>query len=467
MVTLMTVTFVLVYFVTGPIRNLLFLPILILAFRSKNDVLWIAYLFLLINAPAFFFGRSSADAAFRLPLYQLASGFSLAISDLLLFILIYKSYNRWFKEKKLEVASNIKYIGIYFLIVSLPFTFTLGATLADFVNKLRFISFYAMVPIFFTLVNTKEKIYRFAYLIIPFITIILIDQLHVVARSVHLVEYFDPGARSVAANSQTGGIRPIPGGDLIILFAMIMSLFIEKEYHLFRGFKDIVFSIGILSFFISATRALLAMGIILFLVNAFLSKNSVKNVVTVIAGAIVVLQLLVFTGLMDPEIVNASLKRFELFAKLFQQDSNPYMNTGLDTYDHRLEVEVPKVMHGISYSPVFGVGLSKYFSKYYNSDLGFHNTILFFGYVGFILFLSIIASIFLNLNHFRKKVSSPHVKNQLHVMIAAWAAIMTGYAFTWDFFNFYPSKVMFVSLLLVIPDLTLLSGSSENKDVNA
>lgn len=452
MSALMGFTFVAVYFIGGGIRNILFLPLLYLAFRSEKKFFWFAYLFLLLNTPAFFFARTTVDALHRLPLYSVISGISFAFTDLLLIVLAFTTLQDWFARRKLIVATNVKLIGFYFLLISLPLTFLFGTSILDFANKLRFVAFYAGIPIAFSVLGSKENIYRFIYLMVPYIFIIIADQFYVVYTGIHYVETLDYGAVRFMPNSETGGIRPIPGGINILLLTMIFGLFMDKESRLFRGFGELLFAAGFMAFFISATRTMTAMGIVMLVVFTVLSKNGFKNLLAPIIGFALIFQILTISGLLQSQVIDDAMARMELFAKLTGGVDTRNVKD-LDTFGNRVENEVPIVMAGIARNPVFGVGLSEYFHAHYNNDVGFFNTILMLGYAGFTLFLLVVANLFLRMYAFRGKMPDEVSKNQMNGMIAAWAAVMTGYIFTWDFFQFYPHKVIFVAVLLALPDL--------------
>ena len=69
--------------------KVIFLLLLLAIFRSKNDVFWLSWFFVVINAPGRLFSIGYSSTIYRLPLYRLGSGAAIGFDELFLFIYLF------------------------------------------------------------------------------------------------------------------------------------------------------------------------------------------------------------------------------------------------------------------------------------------------------------------------------------------------------------------------------------------
>ncbi|MEN8121835.1 MAG: hypothetical protein ABFS35_15900 [Bacteroidota bacterium] len=453
MIGLFLASVIAVYKTNQTIRDLFFLIPLVLAFRSKKDYFWFAYFFILVSAPASFFVNRYQAAMFRLPFYAIIPKFSLSPIDIFLFISIFKAIRTTVKIK-FQLNKPLEFFLFYIIFVSIPVSFLLGTQLKPFINTMRSFFFFGIIFSYLRLINSKEEILKFGYLLFPFSILIIFDQLYVINMGSRLISVFDPSMLGVfVRNSMSGDIRAVVQGILIVFYTLIFGFQISnnKKYEIFPGFSTIAILLPIGSFFLSATRSWMVIGVIAILGYIVLSAKGVKFAVQMGAiGAFLIIGLFA-SGFIEKDFIDNINRRY---FELGEMATSGNLRQG--TFAGRIDEDIPKVLKGVAYSPVMGVGMSRYMKRYYSNDVGFMNTILIYGFVGFPVFLFFLFRYVFLLNKFRQNQDYNLTEKGIFIsLILGFAGIIAGYFFTWDFFSFYPEKVFFVSIVFATGDLVL------------
>lgn len=453
MIGLFIASVIAVYKTNSTIRDLFFLLPLILAFRSKKDYFWFAYFFILISAPSSFFVNRTQAAMFRLPFYTIIPKFSLTPMDIFLFMSIFKAIKTTVKIK-FHFNKPLEFFLFYIILISIPVSFLLGTQLKPFINTMRSFFFFGIIFSYLRLITSKEEILKFGYLLFPFTVLIIIDQLYVINMGSRLISIFDPRMIGIfAKNSISGDIRAVVQGILIVFYTLIFGFQISnnKKYEIFKGFSTIAIFMPIASFFLSATRSWMVIGFIAILGYIVLSAKGIKFAVQMgLIGSVLVIGLFA-SGFIEQDFIDNINERYFELGKIA---SSGNLNQG--TFAGRINEDIPKVLKGVSYSPVLGVGMSKYMKQYYSNDVGFMNTILIYGFIGFPVFLFFLFRYVFLLNKYRMSDRYDIVEKSIFIsLILGFAGILAGYFFTWDFFSFYPEKVFFVSIVFATGDLVL------------
>jgi len=195
----------------------------------------------------------------------------------------------------------------------------------------------------------------------------------------------------------------------------------------------------------------LSLGFIAILGYIVLSAKGIKFAVQMgIIGTILVIGLFA-SGFIEQEFIDNINERY---FELGEIASSGNLRQG--TFAGRIDDDIPKVLKGVAHSPVLGVGMSQYMKKHYSNDVGFMNTILIYGFVGFPVFLFFLFRYVFLLNKFRQSESFNNTEKNIFIsLILGFTGIIAGYFFTWDFFSFYPEKVFFVSIVFATGDLVL------------
>ena len=88
---LLVITFVLVYYSPDIIiTRVAFLLFLIPLYFSKKDYIWLAWIFIIVDAPGYLFKGGLLNDPNRIPVYPLISSISISFFDLAILILIIK-----------------------------------------------------------------------------------------------------------------------------------------------------------------------------------------------------------------------------------------------------------------------------------------------------------------------------------------------------------------------------------------
>jgi len=453
MTILFLASIVAVYKVSNTARDLFFFIPLILAFRSKKDYFWFAYFFILVNSPASFFVNRYQDAIFRLPYYAVIPQFSLTPIDIFLFISIFKAIKTKVKVK-FFLNKPLEFLLIYLIFISIPVSFLLGTEFKSFINSLRSFFFYGIIFSYLRLITSREEILKFGYLTVPITMLIIFDQLFILNTANPFISLFDPSMQgAVVLNNLTMEIRAIMEGVLIVFYTLIFGFQISnnRKYEIFPGFANIPIFLAMGCYFLSATRAWMMMGSVALIGYIFMSAKGLKFTLQVSIIGVILISILLSSGFIDTKSIESITTRFGELGKMAESGN---LNQG--TFADRIQNDIPQVLRGLENSPVLGVGLSDYMKKYYTSDVGFMNTILIYGIIGFPLFLFFFFRYMFQLNSLRKKDKFDQLdKNILISLLLGFSGMLMGYFFTWDFFSFFPEKVFFVSIMFASGDLVL------------
>lgn len=457
MTILMLASVVAVYKSPSFVRDAFFLVPLYLAFKSKKDYFWFAYFFLLLQTPVYFFITKTQADLFRLPFYTIANGLSFTVSDLFLFVSLYKAYKST-EIRQFFFSKPLGFFIYYILFLSIPVSMVIGVDFGSFMNSLRSFFYYGFIFSFVKLIKDPKDIILFGYLLAPFCIGELVDQFHYLVTEKHLIQLMESRIEiKKHLASVSGGVRILPSGLMVMFYTIIFGGQIQgnKKYELFRGLGGILMLIVFLSFVLSNTRAWLTMaGVAIILFNV-ISGTLIKTVLQSSILVVLLISIVFYFGWIDFKFLEGVFERYSVVFNIIgggTEGLNDYRN--LDTFADRINNDIPRVLEAASVSPVIGVGLSRVYFENYSSDVGFVNTILTYGYIGFIFFLGMFLKLIYKLNQERKKVKKFNFleRRLLSSVFVAFSAIIVGYITTWDFFTFFPWKIFTVALLLGIAD---------------
>lgn len=467
-----------VYYAPSLVNYLYFLGLLVLFWRSERDYFWFGFYFIIINTPAFLFFESSAEATRRLPLYSLTGGLSFSVFDLFVLVSLAKVIFNG-KMKGFVLSKPLRFILIYFALVSLPITFLIGNSDSSFLNNFRPYFYYTVLLSFYFLIHDTEDLYKFGYLLVPYVFFTLFDQLFLLTQGKLLIAIINPETvRTIVNNTVTDDARAYFSGFLLIFYAFLFALQLRAnpKHEVFSGLAYAVIGGALATFLLSATRSYLMIPLAVLGMYVIYSRQGVSDAVKL--GFSVVLFGIIFFSF--------NIISFDFFLKSIWPRFEAFFMTVLgggnlaefDTVQSRINEDLPNIMAGISYSPFIGTGFSDVFRNYVNNDLGFVNTILIFGLVGFGLFINFIVMLFRQLNQWVKHpwadINSRVIVNTTRM---ALVGILLGYATTFDFFTVRQiDRIFFVSILLASAEVAIdsikkrkahfISKSSKlNKDV--
>lgn len=444
-----------VYYAPNAVNLLYFLGLMGLFWFSKKDYFWFLFFFVLMNTPGHLFFESSAGALKRLPLYKFLPGLSLSVYDLFILVSLAKVYyHRHNIGKRFSVATPAKFILFYFLLVSLPLSFIIGFehTGTSFFNNFRPYFYYVLTLSFYFLVGSKtEDIYKMGYLTVPFLFFTIFDQLFLLTTGKLFISIINPETiRYIVTNTVTGGARAYFSGFLLLFYGFLfgLQLRMNSKYELISGTGYLIIILTFTAFVLSATRAYLMMPLMVFVGYVFYSKKAGPDLVKLSLATVLFGVIFFSLNLISWEsFVQGIWPRFEAFFTVIFGSGELQK---FDTVASRLESDLPELWEAVNYSPILGAGFSGWFRKYINDDLGFLNTVLVVGWVGFALFLNFFVFFLIKLNRWAsKKYADKDSKVILNSIAMMFFGILLGYATTYDYFTVMQTeRIYFISLLL-------------------
>jgi O-antigen ligase len=210
----------------------------------------------------------------------------------------------------------------------------------------------------------------------------------------------------------------------------------------------LVFGISALIAFLSATRVWF--GIFLFITaGVFLKKIKYlsKMLVPVLLILVILFSLMKSAILTKDYLTHSTWGRV---SQIFDLGSGKCEN--IDTLASRLD-DVPTLLNAIRSNPFFGYGFSDISYKCYDSDIGFLNTIMMFGIIGFCFF------VYLYISYFKMMFSALNKPNSSKefplVLLTTFCAMLIAYFLTWDFFSLYhAAKVSFLMVFFGLSEIS-------------
>ena len=466
----MTVCFALavlaVYYAPTLLNYVYFLVVLVLFWRSKHDYFWFAFYFIIINTPAFLFFESSGEATKRLPLYSLTGGISFSVLDL--FVLASLAKVVWLgKMKNFVISQPLRFILIYFALVSIPITFIIGLEDSSFFNNFRPYFYYAVLLSFYFLIDKTEDIFKFGYLMIPYVFFTLFDQLFLLTQDKLLISIINPETiRTIVNNTVTNDARAYFSGFLLVLYAFFFAIQLRSnpKYEVVTGLAYAVIGIALATFLLSATRVYLMIPLAVMGMYVLLGQKGTSDAVRL--SLFVGLFAIIFfsLGIISFDFFLRSIwPRFEAFFMVLLGGGNL---AEFDTVQNRIDEDLPSILEGIMQSPLIGTGFSGVFRNHENNDLGFVNTILIFGVVGFALFINFFVMLFRQLNRWVKHPwADANARTILNTTRMILVGVLLGYATTYDFFTVRQiERIYFVSVLIASAEVAVRSIKNRKKD---
>jgi hypothetical protein len=368
--------------ITNAITMMAFLGSLVLVFNSKNDSFWLAWFFLMMNAPGRLFSSTSGMTQFRLPLYNLAPGVSLGFPELFLAAYILKLVIR--KGNRNFIFSGYFVFILVYGLLMLFYSLFLGVTAANLITAVRSIAPWAWILILPAFINDSEKLGRVFRMLAPFVFISFIFTIHAQLSGAYLHNLLSGESALRALGSAEDGLIRISHSSHLIFFCMTMSLFYLtiNDRHYNGNYLNSILVVAGIMIFMSATRGwILAMFILwgsVFLMGGYnLFKQAAR--VLVILGI-----FFSFVGMVYPTLffqTSQALNRFLTLELLVQGDVTAGGTLA------RITERSPRVMAVFRESPVIGWGFSQTFYQYNDGHVGNQNMLMQGGVIGYLVWL--------------------------------------------------------------------------------
>lgn len=407
---------ILVYYVPTPLNKILFIGLIVIAWRSKRDYLWVTFFFVINDTPAGLFSGGERTDMYRLPLYTFAAGASITVTELYLLLLLLKVKVRKLEKPGVFFSKDLRNLAVYFIILS-AVSIILGMSFDGFRQLWRMTINLTLFYTIFFVINSSETLVRFLRVIFPFAILALSAQFYSLVSGHQLITLFKPdviSVQGVLAVAEGAWARPIEMPHvLLVCFTGSLYLLGQKKAEFSSGYLVIINIISFISIFLTGTRSwFIAFSSVYVLYFVIMRKQIAKQTVVAGFGFAFIFVLLRFTPVLDNQFHNA-WSRLETIERFIEGD----ITAGGTAM--RFDQRSPRVMKGFNSSTIlFGAGFSDHYLEYADGHVGYHNLLLNTGILGVLLFISLLVKILLKSVSQKKKSRQPFALLSLLPLIA-------------------------------------------------
>ena len=417
-------TVVVVYILPHPgipqlLIKVIFLLLLLAIFRSKNDVFWLSWFCVVINAPGRLFSIGYSSTIYRLPLYRLGPGAAISFEELFLIIYFVKFLLN--KDKNQNIFKRYWTFILIYGFITLFYSFGIGLSSGNIATAIRMIIPWFWVLILPEFISDSDKLAEAFKLLAPFVFINFLIQVYTQISGLYLNDILSGEKWVGFLGSPEEELVRVTTGFGFTLFCMIMSLFYlcseDKRFN--KTYLNLIIVTSFIIFFISATRGWIVASLIL-LSSIFFMRGF--NFIKQFSSTVLILILFVFLlRIIYPSFILQVSLAMERFGTLkFFIAGDPTAGGTLA----RISERGPRVMTVFRESPVIGWGLSDRYLSSWDMHVGNQTMLMQGGIIGYAIwiicyFLTLLNIYFLN----RNSIVRSHIKNGGIVFLMAMIAI--------------------------------------------
>ena len=389
------------YYTPQGVRMVYQFVLLFLFYKSKNNFLYLALIFTVINQPGDLF---AGDYAFSI-IKDSPIG-NLFFEMVFIFIAVLKSLKNKSLQNDFFLKENVLILILYFIFLIIVFgVYKLPAIFRLTLPWL----FLFIIPRLFSRI---EDYIRFFNIIFYFTFIVLIFQIVNILTSRPIANLLGSGYFTLVSslNGTEKLLRPTQGIPISFLALLGAMFFQNYKYKIFKNkFLNIIIVLSFFSIILSATRGwILAVLFILIIYLFFFSRKKVSTILGFAFTATAVIVALSFTPILQTQ-TDKALKRFETILLLAQGDV-----TAGGTLK-RIDERGPRVMKKFDDSPIIGSGFGQDAINYSDDHVGNQNLLMHTGIVGFGLFLLLLFSFIRKLFNLNSTLSGKNKFKSVHL----------------------------------------------------
>jgi len=463
MLLFLLVTVSAVYIIPA-IRFPVFLGMLIVMWQTLDTkaYFWILVLLIFTDSPALLFIHTEGTARFRLPLFSIGIG-SISTPDLMALLFLIKGIVSKNKSK-LYIFSKFRWLGLYFLLITIPISFVFNTDFGTFFNQIRYFLYFFLVFPIVHLTKDPRDVLRIIYPLVPIVLIVLMAQFYVVSTGQQVIGYIDPDLKDlVVKNSVSGEDRAIVYGELLVFLGFMLGalMMLQRKFELFPNFGIFMMITCYLAFLTSATRSWISFPLIFLIPVFFGDSRGLTSFVRIIWISIFGFISSVFLGVISIKYVEDNI-----FSRYFV--SVDAISKGdlkdADTLTHRLQKEFPYAWEGVTHDYLFGVGMSPDLIQYRSPDVGFFNILILVGFCGFFLLLAVLIRFLLMVRRAWKTLAQNDFRHDcLKITYSGMIIVLLGILTIWDFFSLNASRFIFDALIFSFAEICLNHMVNEKK----
>ena len=444
--------------------KVIFLLLLFVVFRSKDDVFWLAWFFVVINAPGRLFSIGYSSTIYRLPLYRLGPGAAIGFDELFLLIYLLKFLLK--KDKNNNIFNKYWIIILIYGFITLFYSFGIGLSSGNVVSAIRMIIPWFWVLVLPEFISDSDKLAEAFKLLAPFVFINFFIQIYTQITGQYLNDILSGEIWYGFLGSAEEELVRIVDGCAVNLFCMIMSLFYlcseDKRFN--RTYLNLIVVVYLIFILMTATRGWIVASLIL-LSSIFFMRGF--NFMKQFTSTLIILILFIFLlRIIYPSFIlqtSLALERFKTLEFLIAGD--PTAGGTLA----RISEYSPRVMAVFRESPVIGWGLSDRYISSWDGHVGNQTMLMQGGIIGYAIWIICYVLTLLNIYFLnRNSIVRSHIKNGGIVFLMAMIAIFAIHSSSSQILGFNGNVLFFRYLLaftIAAANATFIS-SLNNKNYN-
>lgn len=457
-----------VYFTPKLVNQLYFLSLLVLFWRSKRNYYWFAFIFVIINEPAFLFHGGLNTDVYRIPFYNITSGFSFGFYDLFFLTAFTKALVKGNKEKLL-LEKPLQYLFVYLIFLFLLSMIVGFGSVYGLTGHLRNVLPFTLFISIPYLISKKENYFRMANLLFVILFFILLTQLFYLTYGIQfgfLLEgtSFELVTKEIISGVEDETLLRTRACVTLTLFCMIISMILlsTRENVMNRKYLISIIITSLVTIVLTATRSwmivfLIIIAFYVFYVERISSKIFIRFFM--IISIILILYLSVQT--ISSQVDNA-FKRLSSVEELAKGDV-----TAGGTLK-RIDIRLPAMLRGYNEAPffilIFGSGFSKWFDDY--ADYHVSLVYMFFqsGIIGTVLFIYLWIR-YLKIISYKNLRYNIYARKSLRVLKLSFFVMLLLQFTTFSLFAFtlHPIGVIFIVLFISFSEIAVKDAWKEEQ----
>ncbi len=446
------------------VNQVIFLLLIAYIYTEKNDIFWLVWFFIVVDAPGRLFSSGYASNVYRLPLYNITSGISLSFTDLFILMYIVKSFRYRISTNfifKRQIWFFISTALVYFII-----SFVIGISLPNIILTSRSILPWFWVLIIPRYVTSREDLKRVYLLITPAVIIAFIALMQTYITGIYLHSILSGTSATRWLDASEGSLVRIYSAAYITFVATVLSLYFLslRKAIVNANLLILIAFLGTISVFLSATRGWTLALVVLYSSFFFISGFGMfKQMVRVLV--IISLSILVIITIFPTISTQGSLA----FQRLLTLEDLAQGDLTAGGTLSRLTERSPRVMAVFRESPLIGWAFSNRFYAFADVHVGNQTNLLNLGILGFLAISLVYISIILKTLQRGRSWQVKHESgNSYLVFLFALFALFIAHSSSgslWGFLDSSPTVRLLFAFIFVAISVELNVTSSHPSNV--
>ncbi len=417
------------------IIKFIFLFLLFIIFFSNNDVFWLSWYILIINAISRMFMIGTADNIYRIPIYSIMSGVSLGFHELFLAMYIIKYL--LMNNKRHSLFNKYTILILIYGAFTIFYSFFLGISQSSLISSVRTILpwFWLLIlPAFF---SNPEKVEHSFQLLAPFVFVCFILSIYSQITGRYLHDILSGESRiGYLGEAEIELVRSVHSTFLIFPIVFLALFYLGMGKIKFNYiYLNLIIITGTLIIILSATRGWIIAFLIL-LSSFFFMKGS--DLIKQLIRVFVILSLIIFiVQLFYPLFLFQLSKAYERFMTLEQLvEGDPTAGGSL----LRITERGPRVMKEFLKSPIIGWGFSDHYFRYRDIHVGNQTMLLQGGILGYLFWMIIYFMILYKIYSYGQyNYNKLYLGNNVNIILLAMVASFVIHCSSTHIWGFYGS----------------------------